>query len=155
MKTIDRAIAYLNVKPRTKAQVIRYLEGKGCKQTEINEAVAELEEYRYIDDLGYARSYFEIGFEKGRGERRIRYELREKGIRDDIIDAAFKELDSVPDPYEQAYEIAARSISKSDEHMSYEEREKARGRIVRRLTARGFTQDVAYRVAKELVKQEL
>lgn len=152
MKTIDRAIAYLNVKPRTKAQVIRYLEGKGCKQTEIDEAVAELEEYRYIDDLGYAKSYFEIGFEKGRGERRIRYELRGKGIEDSLIDKAFDSLDSVPDPYEQAYEIAASSISEQDGYMSYEEREKARGRIARRLAARGFTQDVAYRVAKELIK---
>ena len=35
----ERAAAYLNIKPRTKMQVIRYLKSKGYEEDEINDAV--------------------------------------------------------------------------------------------------------------------
>ena len=76
----ERAAAYLNIKPRTKMQVIRYLKSKGYEEDEINDAVTELEEYRYIDDFSFSVMYFQYGFEKGRGIMRIKRELAEKGV---------------------------------------------------------------------------
>ena len=95
----ESAVRYLNVKPRTRQQVMQYLKRKGFEDVEIKDTVDELEARRYINDLDYSIMYFEYGFEKGRGISRIKRELAEKGVPTDIISAAFDELDDVPDQY--------------------------------------------------------
>lgn len=154
MNALERAVSYLNVKPRTRMQVIRYLQGKGYGDGDISEAVAELEQYNYIDDRNFARLYFELGFEKGRGEARIRRELAEKGVPRDIIDEAFEELEDIPDPYETALEIGRNVVGTrvGDDELSYEEKQKLQAKIARKLANRGFSGEIAYRAARELVK---
>ena len=98
----ESAVRYLNVKPRTRKQVMQYLKRKGFEDGEIKDTVDELEARRYINDLDYSIMYFEYGFEKGRGISRIKRELAEKGVPTDIISAAFDELDDVPDQYSEA-----------------------------------------------------
>jgi len=48
MDVRERAVYYLNIKPRTKSQVAKYLKEKGYKEEDIESAVSELEEYGYI-----------------------------------------------------------------------------------------------------------
>ena len=64
MDVRERALYYLNIKPRTRKQVERYLKEKGFSEDEILPVLKELEEYSYIDDLSYSIMYFELGFEK-------------------------------------------------------------------------------------------
>ena len=78
MDVRERALYYLNIKPRTRKQVERYLKEKGFSEDEILPVLKELEEYSYIDDLSYSIMYFELGFEKGRGKLRIKRELAER-----------------------------------------------------------------------------
>lgn len=152
MKALDRAIGYLNVKPRTKSQIVSYLRGKGFTDEEIAEAVKTLEEYRYIDDFAFACQYFELGFEKGHGLFRIRRELETKGVSPDVIEDAYESLEEVPDQYERALEIGGQIVDGDTGDMDYRQKQKLRARIARRLSTRGFSPDIAYRAAKELVK---
>ena len=153
MDALAKAVNYLNIKPRTREQVEKYLKGKGFGADEIEKAVSELEEYNYIDDLNYAVMYFQLGFEKGRGVSRIRRELAEKGVDRETIDAAYYELEDVPDQYDAAMEIAMSVAGGCDtEEMTYEEKTKLRAKIARRLGSRGYSGDIAYRAAKECVK---
>ncbi|MGN0702438.1 MAG: regulatory protein RecX [Lentihominibacter sp.] len=152
MKALDRAIGYLNVKPRTKAQIVGYLEGKGYGADEIEEAVETLEEYRYIDDFAFACQYFELGFEKGHGLFRIRRELETKGVSSDVIEDAYASLEEVPDQYERALEVGGQIVEGDTSNMDYQQKQKLRARIARRLGTRGFSSDISYRAAKELVK---
>ena len=152
MDVRERAVSYLNIKPRTKVQVIKYLRSKGFEDEEIKEAVDELEEYHYIDDLNYSIMYFEYGFEKGRGLIRIKRELEEKGVPSDIIAAAYDELESVPDQYETAADIAKGMLNGLDtEAMEYDEKRKLKAKIGRRLASRGFSMDVVYKVINDLI----
>lgn len=152
MDVRERAVSYLNIKPRTKVQVIKYLRSKGFEDEEIKEAVDELEEYHYIDDLNYSIMYFEYGFEKGRGLIRIKRELEEKGVPSDIIEAAYDELESVPDQYETAADIAKGMLNGLDtETMEYDEKRKLKAKIGRRLASRGFSMDVVYKVINDLI----
>ena len=75
MDVREKAVSYLNSRPRTRQELIRHLKDKGFSENEILETVDELEQYHYIDDLAYSRMYFEYGFQKGRGRMRIRREL--------------------------------------------------------------------------------
>lgn len=164
MDARTKATNYLNVKPRTRAQVIKYLTDKGYGSSDILDTVASLEEYKYIDDENYARLYFELGFEKGHGISRIRRELAEKGIERDLIEAVCNELedqDAVPDQYEAALEIGLAAAAEygidpeqdeAGESLDYEQKTRLQSKIARRLAARGFSGETAYRVAKEVIK---
>ena len=100
MDVREKAVSYLNSRPRTRQELIRHLKDKGFSENEILETVDELEQYHYIDDLAYSRMYFEYGFQKGRGRMRIRRELAEKGVAADVIEIAFEELEEIPDEFE-------------------------------------------------------
>lgn len=58
---------------------------KGYPENAIDYAVSFAKEYGYVDDCAYARSYVSLGL-LTKGEHRLRYELRSKGIADEIID---------------------------------------------------------------------
>lgn len=159
MKASEKAAAYLAGGMKSELQVRQYLARKGYSEEECDEAVEELKEYHFIDDYAYAVAYFRAGFEKKRGERRIRRELEEKGVKGEPVEAALRELTDegdVPDEYEQAMEVASSVVRdytpEEMEAMDFATKQKLRGRIVRRLGGRGFSGDVSYRVAKELVK---
>lgn len=155
MDALERATAYLNRSPHTEKEVIDYLLRKGYEQGESEAAAANLKEYGYIDDLSYAKLYFEYGFEKGRGRDRIARELAAKGISRELIDQAYGELEEAPDEYEMALRLAAQIVQESgglSDDMSYTDRQKLQAKIVRRLASRGFSGSVCYSVARESVK---
>lgn len=148
----EEAVRYLGYKARTKHQVTEHLIQKGYDEDLVRETVGELEKYRYIDDMEYCTMYFEYGFEKGRGIARIRRELREKGVDEETIDAAFGELENVPDQFEEAYKIAeAMTESVSAEDLTYDEKRRLKARIGRKLAGRGFSSDVVYRVIDRIL----
>lgn len=160
MAAIDKAIYYLNIKPRTRQQVIQYLQKKEFPEDEIREAVRELEEYHYIDDRNYCQLYFEMGFEKGRGIGRIKRELAEKGIDADIIDDVLSEMETVPDQREMALEAGRRILQEAGytaapgedlPAMDYQTKQKLKAKLCRRLASKGFAADVVYGVARELL----
>lgn len=152
VKAVEKGAAYVNAKPRTRQQVIRYLREKGFAEDDIAEAVEELEEYHYIDDFKYSMMYFEYGFEKGRGVGRIRRELAEKGVAADIIDMAYDELEEVPDQFRAAMEIGESMTAGIDvQALDHDGKRKLQGRIGRRLMSRGFTSETAYKVINRLM----
>lgn len=152
MDVRERAAAYINVKPRTEFEVVRYLRGKGFDSKEIAETVAELKEYSFIDDLNYCRMYFEYGFDKGRGIIRIKKELADKGVKKDVIQQAFDELDDIPDQLEKAMEIGRCVIYDIDvEAFDYKEKQKLKAKLGRRLVSRGFSMEIVYKVMDRLL----
>lgn len=155
MDALEKATAYLSRKPHTEKEVQEYLQRKGYEPDESAQAVSELKEYGYLDDLAYAKLYFEYGFEKGRGKDRISRELAAKGVTRDVIEQAYGELDEKPDEQEMAFRLAAQVVRESgglSDEMTYEDKQKLQAKIVRRLAARGFSGSVCYTAARESVK---
>lgn len=147
MDVRQRAVYYLNMSPKTEAQLRAYLKKKGYGDDETNETIEEMKEYHYIDDFRFSMQYFEYGFEKGRGIARIKRELKEKGVASDIIDMAYEELEDVPDQFETALAIAEAMTEATDmSELDYEEKRKLHAKIGRRLAGRGFTSDIVYKV---------
>lgn len=148
----EKAASYINVKPRTEFQTIKYLKDKGFEQEIIDEVVKELKEYRYIDDFEYSLMYFRYGFEKRRGTERIKRELAEKGVSNEIINLAFEESEDVPDQLEAATEIASGMMDGiNTEELSYDAKRKLQAKIGRRLMAMGYSSDVIYKVINRLL----
>ena len=155
MDALDKATSYLNRKPHTEKEVIDYLLRKGYERDESVEAVRRLREYGYLDDLAYAKLYFEYGFEKGRGRERIARELAGKGVERDLIEQAYNELEDAPDEYEMARRIAEQILTEAEKdpgEMSYEEKQKLQARIARRLASRGFSGSICWSTVRDAVK---
>ena len=156
MDVREKAVSYLNSRPRTRLEVIRYLKDKGFAENEILETVEELERYHYIDDLEYSRMYFEYGCRKGRGMIRIRRELTQKGVPSDIIEIAHDELEDIPDEFDMALAIAESTAASAlhgedPRELEYPEKRKLEGKIGRKLAGRGFSMDTIHKVVSRLL----
>ncbi|MCB1025431.1 MAG: RecX family transcriptional regulator [Acidobacteria bacterium] len=92
-KAYDRAVRFLGFRPRSQNEVERYLQEKGYTPEVCVEVVNRLIEQKYLDDAEFVRFWLENREQfKPRGERALRYELRQKGIADSLIDAAVGEV---------------------------------------------------------------
>ena len=139
----ERAVNYVSYAPRARREVERYLSEKGYDKDTISAAVAKLDEYRYIDDGAYARSYVKSRSAKY-GSFRIKSELKRKGIADAVIDEAVREFedesgDGIAD---SAAELARKYLRT---HKTAD-----RQKTKRFLAARGFAWDDISTVMKKL-----
>ena len=101
-KAHDRALRFLSYRPRSEAEVRRYLQGKAVSPAIEEEVIERLTRANLLDDLDFARYWVEnrVSF----NPRMLRYELRQKGLSDETIAQALTDLDEE----EGAYRVALR-----------------------------------------------
>jgi len=93
-KAYERAIRFLGYRARSQAEVTRYLQDKGFPTVVIEDTVQRLVEQQYVDDEAFARFWLENRAQfRPRGRQALRYELRQKGIADEIIGTALSDVD--------------------------------------------------------------
>ncbi|HLY24892.1 MAG TPA: RecX family transcriptional regulator, partial [Aggregatilineales bacterium] len=105
----DRAIRFLGQRPRSTAEVRRSLSQRQIDAGVIDEVIARLEGQGYLDDAAFARYW--IGNRqqfRPRGERALRFELREKGVPDSIIGETLSGFDTSEAAYQAAQDRARR-----------------------------------------------
>ena len=92
-KTFDRAVNLLTYKPRSEEELRRRLLEKKWTNSEIvNDVIAKLKDYNYIDDSTYAVNLASSKLRaKPIGKHRLTRELRTKELDDAIIESAVKE----------------------------------------------------------------
>lgn len=102
-KAVDSAARFLAYRPRSTAEVRRNLAEKGVEPAVVEAAVERLSAMGHLDDLAFARFWVQnrTAF-KPLGPVALRYELRQKGVGDDDIEAVLESLD----PTEAAYTAA-------------------------------------------------
>ena len=93
-RTFQRAAKLLAAKPRSIAELReRLLERQGVTENLVDEVIARLKEYGYLDDERYALSYASLKVkQRPIGRRRLQQELKTKQVPNAIADEA---LDSV------------------------------------------------------------
>jgi regulatory protein len=93
-KAYDRAIHFLGFRSRSQAEVVRYLRDKGYSAGVVDETISRLVEAQYLDDESFARFWLENRERfRPRGRQALRYELKQKGISDEVIDTVLADLD--------------------------------------------------------------
>jgi regulatory protein len=93
-RAFDQAARFLSYRPRSRAEVERYLRDKGVTGEVIADVVERLEQANYLDDEAFARFWVENREQfKPRGRRALRYELRQKGVSDQLIAQVLSDLD--------------------------------------------------------------
>lgn len=87
----DKAIYYLQFSGKTESELRKKLAEQGFLPASVDNAVAFLKDYRYLDDEDYVRRYIEKNGHK-KSKKQMTYELRQKGIGEDILECVFEEM---------------------------------------------------------------
>ena len=152
----ETALNFLTHSMRTEEQVRKRLGDKGFVSEEADYVIAFLKEFGYIDDFEYAVSYIEYAAGKGHGARRIKDEMRRRGIDRNTIEDAFYEHENrasefgskVASEEERAFAEALRIVS------GKEIDDKIIAKTGRRLKTRGYESGVIYSAVGKLMKMK-
>lgn len=132
----NRVLNYLSYRPRSRAEVAGYLKKQGSTEAQIEAITARLQRAGLLDDRAFAQFWVENRERfRPRGLQALRYELRTKGVSDQVIEEALASLD-VSDSAYRAAAKKARQLYRLDE-LTF------RRKLVDYLARRGFSYEVA------------
>ncbi len=137
----QQAQRYLSFRPRSRAEVEKYLRGKETDEQAIEEVLSRLESRGYLNDEEFARFWVDDRLRfRPRGERALRFELHQKGLGREEIDAALEGLDEGA----AAWDAVAGKLERWRE---LDEREFL-NKVSAYLSRRGFSYDVCRQVGE-------
>jgi regulatory protein len=144
------ALRFLSYRPRSIDEVRRRLIEKEFDVPTIDETVARLSRAGLLDDTAFARFWLENrdAF-KPRSRRALRYELRQKGVADSVIDATLAGYEEDAAAYRAALHRAQKLARRPDQDFDV-----IRRKLLAFLNRRGFSYPIA-RDAVERVFTEL
>lgn len=128
-----QAINWLIIRPRSTNELRDYLKRKKLDQEGINSLVKELQDKKYQDNNNFTRWWIEQRLNKNRSTRFIKYELKTKGISDEIVNKLLQNSDK---------EILKKLIAKKRQLKKYQDKNK----LIEYLLRQGFN----YSDVKEL-----
>ena len=131
-KARELAFDILSRKPVTKKELGEKLTQKGYDEAIVCEVTEELSELGYLDDEEYARLYLESCRAKLWGDKKIRYEMHQKGISDDIVSMVIEENCDEDETDEIVRTIIAKYASSDLTDI------KTKAKVTRYLASRGF-----------------
>ena len=98
-RALQVALRYVSFRQRSITEVRRRV-GKEFSQPVVEQVLASLSRYGYLDDADFARRWRDSRERRRpRGRFALRRELRAKGIADTIIDATLEDLDESSSAY--------------------------------------------------------
>ena len=107
-RAYERALHFLSYRPRSKAEVARRLR-RDFSEAGVDAVVCRLSRVGLLDDEAFAEYWISNREQfKPRGRRALRYELRQKGVDHDIIDALLEQNNEV----EGAYRVATGRLAR-------------------------------------------
>lgn len=90
----NRALKFLSFRSRSQMEIERYLRDKGYSPEVVAEIIERLLRQKYLDDEAFARSWLEERERfRPRSQRALRYELKQKGLADEVIETVLAEVD--------------------------------------------------------------
>jgi len=82
----DSALRLLGRREHSADELRRKLKKRGYSIATITEVVASLDAAHSVSDARFAEDFVRVRSERGQGPLKIRAELRERGVHDDIVD---------------------------------------------------------------------
>jgi len=148
---LDRALRFLAYRPRSMAELRRYLVAKEVAAPLLELALERLQAQGYLDDAAFARFWIADRERfKPLSPRGLRYELRQKGVDDALIEAALAEVDAAA----SAYRAAAKRLPRYRGASPEEFRQKLGGLLQRRGFDRVTINEALLRLRQELEESE-
>lgn len=135
---LDRAVAYLAARARSKREVTQKLLQAGYRPCTVEMVIYKLERENILDDADFARQWVEARSASKLGKNRIAMELRRKGITSVEAEEAMADIDD-DEQLEAAITLAKKAYARSKRD---EDPRKAAQRISAMLARRGYGWDI-------------
>lgn len=131
----QRALKLLNYRIRSEAEIRKNLREHGLASQVIDEVLERLQQNGFVDDRHFAKAWIENRAEyRPRGRALLAFELRQKGVPDEVIDESLSDLDEEGGAY-QAGSKYARKLRDL-------ERPEFRRKLYGFLSRRGFSYNI-------------
>lgn len=131
----ERALNYLSYRPRSAAELERYLLKHSFSETAVADVLHRLSEVGLVDDEAFARYWVENRARfRPKGKRVLVQELRQKGIASRVIEEALADYDETA-AAERVAEAQARRLSNLPPNLFHR-------RLWARMARRGFSSDI-------------
>lgn len=141
-RTVLRQLA---MGPRTRRQLEDKLRDRGCEPGVARQVLDRMTEVGLVDDEAFAEMYVRSKQEtKGLAASALRHELRQKGVAEEVVDAALEEIDPEREK-EQARALVARRLRT----MRGLDRDSQTRRLAGFLARKGYGPGVSYQVIRE------
>ncbi len=146
IKARNSVFRLLKFRARSKQEIIDRLKKKKFSGSVIKNTVEYFQELNYINDNDFAASWVSTKIAKPLGPRRIFFELKQKGVGEEIIEEAW-------DKASKDYSELSVALSLAEKRMRLNrgiDKNKAKQRIYGYLNRRGFSPDVIIEVLQKL-----
>ncbi len=142
----QKALNFLSYRSRSENEVKTNLQKHNFSDDVMKDVIKRLRQNSLVNDSDFARLWVENRSEfRPRGRRALRFELRRKGIRTEIIDQVLQDVDED----DLAYQAAARQLHKYQK-VDWEE---FRVKMLAFLARRGFNYSVAASIVEKVWKE--
>lgn len=130
------SLRFLSFRPRSEQEVYKYLLEKAKRAKNLDEQIiakimSRLVEYKFIDDLAFAKFWIE---NRKKGFRILRFELQEKGLSKEIISEVLSEFDLE----KKEKQLIEKFIERKTKSLQRFPKEKAREKMIAFLMRKGF-----------------
>jgi regulatory protein len=133
----DCSLKVLSLRDHSEAELRRKLKEKGYEEAEVEQSVARLYEFGYLDDARFARSFAGSAMRNGRGYGvRLKLELARRGVAPEIAARVLAELGEEYSEGELLAQTMARRFAGFD---AAQATEKERRRVIGYLQRKGFS----------------
>lgn len=153
-RSLEKAKEYcfllLKFRLRSEKEICQRLKQKNFNEAVIKGALDFLKEYRFIDDALFAKTWIESRLKKPLGIRKIKEELKIKGIDKEIIEDALGQIQ----PGYSEEEVVSRLTRDRLKKPKGIEPQKAKRRVFAYLLRRGFSPDIVMDVVVNKFKED-
>lgn len=142
---LETGLNFISYRPRSTKEVADHLRKKSFEKTARDYAIRRLEELGYLDDAAFARFWVESRTaHRPKGTRALKWELRQKGIADAIVEDVLARFGG------DETTLARAAAHKRAATMTTADQDVYRRKLGTFLTRRGFSYDVVERVVGDL-----
>lgn len=144
------ALRQLNAAPRSRAHLATKLAAKEVPEAIAARILDRFTEVGLIDDIAYAGMLVRTRHaERGLSRRALAWELRRKGVEDDVAETALAQVE--PEDEDAAARQVAAKKARATSGLDYEVRKR---RIAATLGRKGYPPALCFRVAGEVLEEE-
>jgi len=144
-KAKNLAFRLLKYRDRSERELVNRLRKKKVSKEVIEKVIAELKSLSLLDDRKFAKSWIQERIRRGYGLLKIKAELKEKGIDQDLLKDLLENLNKDEWVLPQIRELAQKRIKKYNKIDLNVKR-----KVLSYLARRGFPYEKVIRVLKEL-----
>jgi regulatory protein len=147
-KARSRVLRWLSYRSRSRREAEQYLERKGFSGPIVNAVIAEMQEYRYIDDARFTEDYIQSCLGRGFGPNRARMDLKKRGIGRDLIADGLAKFFHPEQDLKRAISLLEKRVSGDTDCRD----QKWLRRQVAFLKARGFNESVIMKAVQQFYR---